>query len=49
MDYVWAWISLGWTFLDVFLSPLLQIQADFGLDLDMRGVGRSQSSLKRRN
>jgi len=28
-----------WTFLDVFLSSLLQIQADFGLDLDIRGVG----------
>ena len=28
-----------WTFLDVFLSPLLQIQADFGQDLDIRGVG----------
>ncbi len=31
--------SLLWTLLDVFLSPILQTQADFGLDHDTRELG----------
>lgn len=49
----WTMFGLGhprvWTFLDILLSPLLQILADFGLDLDIRGVSRNQSSSKIRN